>query len=191
LKSWVNTHIIDPLNATLTELGKKAKIVIQPINHITEKGGAYYGGSWHNIPQFANGTIDALKHGSVFAAGENGPEVVGHINGRTEVLNRSQLASTMHSAIINGMRQFKNAQMVSPPTVAYANGMASFNATSSQTANNDLLMAEQNQLIAEQNRLLQIIANKNVTISSRDVFNATRQEAQNYNNRTGNSPFLF
>lgn len=190
LKTWVNNNIIAPLNATLTELGKKAKIVITPINSLAT-GGALYGGSWHNIPQFASGTADALKHGSVFAAGENGPEVVGHINGRTEILNRSQLASTMHSAIINGMRQFKNAQMVSPPTVAYANGMASFNATSSQTANNDLLMAEQNQLIAEQNRLLQIIANKNVTISSRDVFNATRQEAQNYNNRTGNSPFLF
>lgn len=156
-----------------------------------ELGGALYGGAWHDIPQYASGTANALKHGSVFAAGENGPEIVGHINGRTEVLNRSQLASTMHSAIINGMRQFKNAQMVSPPTVAYANGMASFNATSSQTANNDLLMAEQNQLIAEQNRLLQIIANKNVTISSREVFNATRAEAQNYNNRTGNSPFLF
>ena len=191
LKSWVNNNIIKPLNDTLTDLGRKVKgLVISPINPLA-KGGALYGGSWHSIPQFASGTTDALKHGTVFVGGENGPEVAGHINGRTEILNRSQLASTMHSAIINGMRQFKNAQMVSPPTVAYANGMASFNATSSQTANNDLLMAEQNQLIAEQNRLLQIIANKNVTISSRDVFNATRQEAQNYNNRTGNSPFLF
>lgn len=191
LKTWINNHIIDPLNDSLTELARKNKsLTISQINRLA-KGGAYYGGSWHNIPQFASGTVDALKHGSVFVAGENGPEVAGHINGRTEILNRSQLASTMHSAIISGMRQFKNAQMVSPPTVSYANGMASFNATSSQTANNDLLMAEQNQLIAEQNRLLQIIANKNVTISSRDVFNATRQEAQNYNNRTGNSPFLF
>lgn len=191
LKTWVNNHIIDPLNATLTELGRKAKITITPIGPLQAKGGAYYGGSWHNIPQYASGTVDALKHGSVFVAGENGPEVAGHINGRTEILNRSQLASTMHSAIISGMSQFKNAQMVSPPTLTYANGMASVSATSNQTANNDLLMAEQNQLIAEQNRLLQIIANKNVTISSREVFNATRQEAQNYNNRTGNSPFLF
>ena len=190
LKDYVNDYIIAPLNKTLTELGKKAKIIITPIDRLA-KGGALYGGSWHSIPQFANGTTDALKYGSIFAAGENGPEVVGHINGRTEILNRSQLASTMHSAIINGMRQFKNAQMVQPPTVAYANGITGANAISSQTANNDLLMAEQNQLIAEQNRLLQIIANKNVTISSRDVFNATRQEAQNYNNRTGNSPFLF
>ena len=191
LKTWVNNHIIKPLNDTLAELGKKAKIIITPITPVAAKGGAYYGGSWHNIPQYASGTVDALKHGSVFVAGENGPEVAGHINGRTEILNRSQLASTMHSAIISGMSQFKNAQMVSPPTLAYANGMASVSATSNQTTNNDLLMAEQNQLIAEQNRLLQIIANKNVTISSREVFNATRQEAQNYNNRTGNSPFLF
>jgi hypothetical protein len=39
----------------------------------------------------------------MFIAGEAGPEVVGHIGGRTEVLNRSQLASTMHSAVISGM----------------------------------------------------------------------------------------
>ena len=148
-------------------------------------------GVWRSIPQYANGTINALKHGSVFAAGENGPEVVGHINGQTEVLNRSQIASTMHSAIVNGMKQFKNAQMVQPPKYAYANGMNGMSAASNQTSNNDLLMAEQNQLMAEQNRLLQIIANKKVTISSREVFNATRQEAQNYYNRTGNSSFLF
>ena len=54
----------------------------------------------------------------------------------------------------------------------------------------EAILAQTN-AINEQNRLLQIIANKNVTISSREVFNATRQEAQNYNNRTGNSPFLF
>lgn len=156
-----------------------------------EKGGAYYGGAWHNIPQYANGTFDALKHGSIFAAGENGPEVVGHINGRTEVLNRSQIASTMFSAITNGMKQFKNAQMVQPPQLAYANGaVATFNGNDT-TSNNDALIAEQNRLLAEQNSLLQIIANKDVSISSREVFNATRSESNNYYNRTGNSPFLF
>ena len=185
----VASWLADNFGSTTTTNNKNGTVTVKA--PIKGNGGILSNNGWQNIPQFASGTINALKHGSVFAAGEKGPEVVGHINGRTEVLNRSQLASTMHSAIINGMRQFKNAQMVSPPTVAYANGMASFNATSSQTANNDLLMAEQNQLIAEQNRLLQIIANKNVTISSREVFNATRQEAQNYNNRTGNSPFLF
>lgn len=185
----VASWLADNFGSTTTTNNKNGTVTVKAL--IKGNGGILSNNGWQNIPQFASGTINALKHGSIFAAGENGPEVVGHINGQTEVLNRSQLASTMHSAIVNGMKQFKNAQMVQPPKYAYANGMNGMSAASNQTSNNDLLMAEQNQLMAEQNRLLQIIANKNVTISSREVFNATRQEAQNYNNRTGNSPFLF
>lgn len=185
-KSWN-----DMVTAIENALKKKGMSTTSVPGRITALGGAYYGGAWHNIPQYANGTFDALKHGSIFAAGENGPEVVGHINGRTEVLNRSQIASTMFSAITNGMKQFKNAQMVQPPQLAYANGaVATFNGNDT-TSNNDALIAEQNRLLAEQNSLLQIIANKDVSISSREVFNATRSESNNYFNRTGNSPFLF
>lgn len=60
--------------------------------------------SWDNIPKYAGGTINA--HGSMFIAGESGAELVGHINGRTEVLNKSQLGQIMHSAIVDGMYQF-------------------------------------------------------------------------------------
>ena len=64
-------------------------------------GGAFYSNSWHSIPQYAGGTSNA--HGSMFIAGEAGPEVVGHIGGRTEVLNKSQLAATMYSAVRSAM----------------------------------------------------------------------------------------
>lgn len=67
-------------------------------------GGAYYGGSWHSIPQYASG---GRPHGTMFWAGEAGPEVVGHVGGRTEVLNQSQLAATMYasvSAALSGLR---------------------------------------------------------------------------------------
>ena len=174
-------------------MGRKAKITITPIGPLQAKGGAYYGGSWHNIPQYASGTADALKHGSVFAAGENGPEIVGHINGRTEVLNRSQLASIMYTSITRGMAQFKNAQIATPQTLGFADNIASGVASGiAETSNNNNdLIAEQNRLIAEQNRILQQILQKPSGITSREVFDATRREAQNYNNRTGNSPFLF
>lgn len=58
-------------------------------------------GVFNAIPQYARGGLP--NHGTLFAAGEAGAEVVGHIGGRTEVLNKSQLASVMHSAIVNGM----------------------------------------------------------------------------------------
>lgn len=59
-------------------------------------GGALYGGKWHDIPQYASGTLNA---GSMFIAGEAGAELVGHVGGRTEVLNQSQLASTMYASV--------------------------------------------------------------------------------------------
>ena len=59
---------------------------------------------WNAIPKYANGTTRA--HGSLFVAGENGEEMVGHVNGTTEVLNRFQLGQIMYSSIVSGMNQF-------------------------------------------------------------------------------------
>ena len=63
-----------------------------------------------SIPQYAGGTTNA--HGSMFIAGESGPEVVGHINGRTEILNKSQIASAIYSAVktamLVGMNQLRS-----------------------------------------------------------------------------------
>lgn len=61
---------------------------------------------WNSIPKYANGTANAGIHGSMFVAGENGAEMVGHINGQTEVLNQSQIKLAMRSAVISGMAQF-------------------------------------------------------------------------------------
>lgn len=49
------------------------------------------------IEAYAGGT--ARTHGSLFLAGEAGPEIVGHVGGRTEVLNKSQIAATMFEAV--------------------------------------------------------------------------------------------
>lgn len=63
---------------------------------LKRRGGVFSNGRWSDIPQYANGTLNA---GTIFAAGEAGPEVVGNVGGRTEVLNKSQLASAMFSAV--------------------------------------------------------------------------------------------
>lgn len=69
-----------------------------------EKGGVYVNGSWSSIPQYANGGLP--NHGTMFIAGERGAEIVGHINGRTEVLNRSQIASSIYTAVATAMSQY-------------------------------------------------------------------------------------
>lgn len=71
---------------------------------------------WSALPKYAGGTNK--PHGSMFVAGESGAEMVGHVNGTTEVLNRFQLGAIMHSSIVAGMAQFApiwrlmNSQMV-------------------------------------------------------------------------------
>ena len=59
---------------------------------------------WNAIPKYADGRTGI--HGSLFVAGESGSELVGHINGRTEVLNKAQLGQVMHRSIVDGMLQF-------------------------------------------------------------------------------------
>lgn len=68
------------------------------------------GGFWKSIPQFASG---GAIHGSLFLAGEDGTELVGRVGGRTEVLNRSQLAATMYASVNNAMRGMNQGADVS------------------------------------------------------------------------------
>lgn len=61
-------------------------------------GGIYSNGSWKKISQYANG--GAPSHGTLFWAGEAGAEVVAHASGKTKVLNQSQIASAIYSAVL-------------------------------------------------------------------------------------------
>ena len=79
-----------------------------PVAPKTARGGVYSSGGWHNVPQYATGGLP--NHGTMFVAGEAGAEVVGHINGRTEVLNASQIASAIHAAVLSAMQQANNGQ---------------------------------------------------------------------------------
>ena len=69
-------------------------------------GGVYSNGSWKNIQQYANG--GAPSHGSLVFAGEDGPEILGNANGKTEILNKSQIASSIYSAVYSAMSQFNS-----------------------------------------------------------------------------------
>ena len=89
---------------------------------ISASGAAQF---WRSVPHYAGGTSNA--HGTAFVAGEHGPEVVGHIGGRTEVLNKSQLAATMYKAIADGMATVFNsyANALFNKLAACANGIIS------------------------------------------------------------------
>lgn len=92
------------LSTVVSVTAKVAGSVAGVIGKIFGKaaGGVFSGGRWSDIPQYAGGTTNA--HGSLFMAGEAGPEIVGHVGGRTEVLNKSQLAAAMYQAVNSAMQ---------------------------------------------------------------------------------------
>lgn len=118
------TNIKMNVTANVTKFTGKATIDVS-VNQTKALGGVFSHGAWSNIPQYASGTSRA--HGSLFIAGEAGPEVVGHIGGRTEVLNRSQLAATMYSAVNAAMRGV--SYDISAPTIS----------TTDESTNEDVL----------------------------------------------------
>lgn len=124
----------------------------------------------HAIPMYAGGTTKA--HGSMFIAGENGAEVVGNINGRTEILNRSQMAQAMYAAAVNGMSSMATA--IDNTFIQGANAI--INALDNDDSNNMTALvdgvregvyeatAAQNELLKQQNEiLLDILAKDNST----------------------------
>lgn len=105
------------INADTSQATKTINDLIKKINNssatfnvtgsivggLKANGGVFSNGSWKDISQYANG--GAPSHGSMFVAGEHGAEIVGHINGKTEVLNQSQIASAIYSAVVSAMSQ--------------------------------------------------------------------------------------
>lgn len=103
-------------------------------------GGIITPNMWKAMPKYAGGTNRA--HGSMFVAGESGAELVGHVNGTTEVLNRFQLASVMHSSIVSGMAQFSGYwQSMSRDIVTCANGIINAIVVSTAGINDNLVLA--------------------------------------------------
>jgi len=112
--------LIKGVKAKVEYLEVKKGIKVKGGTVMKAKGGIFANGSWRNLPQFAMGGV--IKNGiqkfasgglpgfgSLFLAGEAGPEIVGNINGRTEILNKSQIASAIYSAVMAGMATAVNS----------------------------------------------------------------------------------
>lgn len=143
LRSWLG---LDDLSTT-----------VYVSTEYTASGGVYSGGTWSDIPQYASGTTNA--HGSLFIAGEAGPEVVGHIGGRTEVLNKSQLAATMYSAVRAAMSGVEIA-------ASFYGGMddGGESGMMEYVQANNVAMEQQNELLRQQNEYLRQLIEKDTTV---------------------------
>lgn len=89
--------------------GKLASSNGKYVLQMARSGGVFEDGKRYKIPQFADGGIPFPTHGSMFIAGEAGPEVVGHVGGRTEVLNASQIAVAVSDGVARANNSVVNA----------------------------------------------------------------------------------
>ena len=151
--SWVRTQIGGAVDVTVNLISKwKGRIkeffglsgggVVSAGGGVKmfASGGIITPNMWKAMPKYAGGTNRA--HGSMFVAGESGAELVGHVNGTTEVLNRFQLASVMHSSIVSGMAQFSGYwQSMSRDIVTCANGIINAVVVSTAGINDNLVLA--------------------------------------------------
>ena len=125
-----------------------------------------------SIPYMATGGV--IDNATVAMIGENGSEAVVPLERNTQWLGK------MAGMIANEIKYDAPSYNGSVYTPASITARVSEEST-----------AEQNALLREEVALLRQIANKELTISEREVFNATRNASNNYYNRTGNSPFVF
>lgn len=170
VKDWIGTHVIDTgiklIRKGWTSLsewiGKSVKVGISLIRdgwdsikdflglsgggvvnsdgsiRAFASGGIITQSAWKAMPKYAGGTNRA--HGSMFVAGESGAELVGHVNGTTEVLNRFQLAQVMQSSIVSGMNQFAGYwQSMSRDLITCANGVINAVIVSANDISEDML----------------------------------------------------
>lgn len=189
LSANVDGGDIDSLaNSLVTKIKSKLSGTVSMNFKAVALGGVLTSGGWKSIPQYASGSLNT---GSLFFAGEKSgnPELVGHVNGRTEVLNKSQLASVMYASVGQAMRNF--GSLASPPTFTASGYSANGITGASGLTSSDALIIEQNRLLERQNMLLEQIANKDTTISINDIFGAMQSANNDYYNRTGNSAFVF
>ena len=150
-------------------MGSKIRTLANQLTSLKNTSSSVSLGSSLGLKLFASGGV--VGGATPAIVGEAGPEAILPLTDGT--------LGKLASMIVGDMAVPNSPVLANQSYSSYSNTM---NASS---------MADQNKLLQEQNELLRQIASKDLTISSSEVFNATRSEANNYYNRTGNSPFLI
>lgn len=180
LKSLWNNHTATfsvNVEASASSLGSLVAQAIEKIKKaFNNSGSSLLSGVAANLKAYAKGGV--FDEATLGIFGEAGTEAVVPLERNTEWLGK------MSTMLINEMqdREFSLPQPSMNYNNSYGNGVY---------GSDNYAIAEQNALLQEQNNLLRQIASKNVTISSREVFNAVVNENRDYVNRTASSPFVF
>lgn len=163
-------NVVDAVNSVITDLNKNMSIAVGKWKSAGMQIKNWSAMAYVKKRAARGGVLDMA---TPLLAGEDGAEAIVPLENHTEWLGK--------------MADMMVGEMVKPQHLSIASTISGSSIGGADAS----AVAEQNALLREEVQLLRQIANKDLTISSSDVFNATRNESNNYYNRTGNSPFLF
>ena len=144
---------------------------------LAKQGGIFSAGKTERIPQGSS------THGSLVWAGESGPEILGHFNGKTEILNRSQIAAAIASGVGGILRGFNPA-----PQLAFVDRQLA-----AQSALNAQQSQDMGSVIKLLSSLLTVVQSKDSDVYF-DGTKVTNEVVKNINREiraTGVSPILY
>ena len=177
LSATFQDFFTNPIKSAWNGIARGINAAITTINKIP-------GVNISSVPTMAKGGYSDKPTSVIF--GEAGAEAIIPLEHNLGAINK--IADVMLDGMADASKFKYNPVM---PSTAYSGNVTSGYATGSNETRTYEAIVAQTKVLDEQNRLLQMILQKPSGITSREVFDATRREAQNYNNRTGNSPFLF
>ena len=91
------SRAVDSLGDKVNRLGKAVASVATTFSNTSNTAALKF-----NITKYASGGFPSV--GSVFIAGESGPELVTNINGQTGVYNTDQMAAAMYNAMVSALQ---------------------------------------------------------------------------------------
>lgn len=180
---WFSKHVTGPIHKAFSNMGKGIQSVFRGIRDT-------FRSIVNGIIGGMNTLIRGLNHVKVKV-----PKGVPKLGGKSFGFNIPQIPKLAQGAVIPPNKQFlamlgdqKHGTNIETPLSTM---VEAFNTALKQNggAGNNELMSQMIMAMNEQTKLLQTIANKNLSIGDREIFNSVKRSAYDYSMRTGKKAF--
>ena len=183
VSGWFSKHVTGPIRNAFSNMGKGIQGVFRGIRDT-------FRGIVNGIIGGMNTLIRGLNHVKVKI-----PKGVPKLGGKSFGFNIPEIPRLAQGAVIPPNKQFlamlgdqKHGTNIETPLSTM---VEAFNTALKQNggAGNNELMSQMIMAMNEQTKLLQTIANKNLSIGDREIFNSVKRSAYDYSMRTGKKAF--
>ena len=183
VSGWFSKHVTGPIRNAFSNMGKGIQGVFRGIRDTFKS-------IVNGIIGGMNTLIRGINHVKIKV-----PKGVPKLGGKSFGFNIPQIPKLAQGAVIPPNKQFlamlgdqKHGTNIETPLSTM---VEAFNTALKQNggAGNNELMSQMIMAMNEQTKLLQTIANKNLSIGDREIFNSVKRSAYDYSMRTGKKAF--